>query len=189
MALDASNVRVAVTGAVYADITASATAPTSSTSSLDSDLKDLGYVSEDGITLSLPGGGDSQAIHAWQNGATVRTVRTPSDDNPQLSLTLIETKLEVVEFVFGVEVDDDVADGSFVFDTTTGRTHAAVVIDVIDDDQLVRIYAPRAIVAEINEVSLTHTDAIGYGVTLDLERDADAGYNFKTWMTALGTGS
>ncbi len=185
MAVSASNVRVAVTGAVYADKTGTATAPTSTGGSLDTDLKDLGYVSEDGITLTMPGGGDSSAIHAWQNGATVRTVRTPSDDNPQLELTLIETKLEVIEFVFGVTVTEAVADGSWSFDNSVTRTPAAIVVDVVDGSELIRIYAPQAVVAEISEISLTHTDAIGYGVTLDLERNGTAGFNFKTFMTAL----
>lgn len=187
MALSASNVRVAVTGAVYADTTAAADAPTGSGGVLDTDFKDLGYVSEDGVTLTLPGAGDSEAIHAWQNGATVRTVRTPSDDNPQLSFTLIETKLEVVQFVFGVTVTAGASDGTFEIDVTDTRTPSAVVLDVIDGSEIIRIYAPRAAVAEIEEISLTHTGAIGYGVTLDLERDPTAGYNFKTWMTALKT--
>lgn len=185
MTLDASKVRVAVTGAVYADKTSAATAPTGTGGSLDALLKDLGYVSEDGVTLTLPGGGDSSAIHAWQNGATVRTVHTPSDDNPQLELTLIETKLEVIEFVFGVTVTQTVSEGSFSFDTTATRSPAAIVVDVIDGSELIRIYAPQAYVSEIKEVTLTHTDAIGYGVTLDLERNGTAGYNLKTWMTAL----
>lgn len=187
MAVSASNVRVAVTGAVYADKTASATAPTSTASVLDTDLKDLGYVSEDGITLTMPGSGDAEAIHAWQNGATVRTVRTPSDDSPQLELTLIETKLEVIEFVFGVTVTAAVADGSFEFDVTDTRTPAAIVLDIVDGAELIRIYAPQAAVAEIGEISLTHTDAIGYSVTLDLERSSTTGYNFKSWLTALKT--
>lgn len=186
MALSASNVRVAVTGAVYADITSAATAPTSSSSTPDTEFKDLGYVSEDGITLSMPGAGDAEAIHAWQNGATVRTVRTPSDDNPQLSFTLIETKIEVIQFVLGVTVTSAVADGSFEFDVTDTRTPSAVLLDVVDGAELIRIYAPQASVAEISEVELTHTGAIGYGVTLDLERGS-VGYNFKSWMTALKT--
>lgn len=185
MTLDASKVRVAVTGAVYADKTGAATAPTGTASVLDTDLADLGYVSEDGVTLTMPGAGDSEPIRAWQNGAVVRTVRTTPDDSPQISLTLIETKIEVIEFVFGVTVTQTSTEGSFEFDVTDARTPGAIVLDVVDGSELIRLWAPQASVAEISEIGLTNTSAIGYGVTLDLERHATAGYNFKSWMTAL----
>lgn len=49
MALDSDNVRVAVTGVVSVGPTTS-DAPTSSASVLDTDLDDLGYIGESGIT-------------------------------------------------------------------------------------------------------------------------------------------
>ena len=94
--LNASNVRQAIAGAVYYDGTRLAAAPTGTNSAV-TDYDDLGYVSEDGVTLTMPGSGDATAIKAWQNGATVRTIRTPSEDQPELSLTLLETKVEVIE--------------------------------------------------------------------------------------------
>lgn len=188
MALSADNVRVAVTGAVYADLTGGATAPTGTASTLTG-FDDLGYVSEDGVTLTMPDAGDATPIRAWQNGAKVRVVRSSSDDNPQISLTLIETKLEVIEFVFGVTVTQTATEGSFEFDVQQVREPVPVVLDVVDGAELVRIHAPQPVVASIGEIALTSTDAIGYNVTLDLERDNTAGYNFKSWLTALKTGA
>jgi hypothetical protein len=54
---------------------------------------DLGYISEDGVVLGMPDAGDTTSIKAWQNGATVRVLRSAPDDNPTLQLTLIETSL------------------------------------------------------------------------------------------------
>lgn len=183
MALDADNVRVAVTGAVYSGATAT-TAPTGTASSLSS-FDDLGYVSEDGVTLAMPDAGDSEPIKAWQNGATVRTIRSTTDDNPTITLTLIETKLEVIETVFGVTVTQTGTEGSFEIDTTETRTPLSFVVDVVDGSELIRAYAPRGVVTAIGEIALTNTTAIGYNVTIECERDSTKGYNLKTWMTAL----
>lgn len=185
MALDPSNVRVAVTGALYHDKTGEAAAPTGTADALAVDYADLGYASEDGVTLTMPGSGDSEPIRAWQNGAKVRTIRTPNDDNPQVQVTLIETKLEVIEAVFGVTVAQTATEGSFEFSTDETREPTNAVLDVVDGAELIRIHMPRVSVAEIGDISLTSTGAIGYPVTFDLELDPTTGYNFKSWMTAL----
>lgn len=186
MALSEANVRVAVTGAFYTDVTAAAAAPTG-TASVLTGYDDLGFVNEDGVTLALPDAGDSTPIKAWQNGATVRTIRTPTEDNPTLSLTLIETKLEVIQAVFGVTVTQTVSEGEFEIDTSASRTAVPIVVDVIDGPELIRCYAPLGFVTGIGEINLVSTDAIGYEVTFDLERSPSLGYNLKTWMTALKT--
>lgn len=186
MALSSSNVRVAVTGALYVDATGSATPPTGTGSTLTG-FEDLGYASEDGVTLAFPEAGDSTPIRAWQNGATVRTVRSTSDELPTLALTLIETKLEVIETVFGVTVTQNATDGSFVIDSTATRTGQPIVLDVVDGAEIIRVYAPSAVVTSIGEMALTSTDAIGYNVTFELEYDSTLGGNAKTFMTALKT--
>ncbi|MAE64156.1 MAG: hypothetical protein CMJ18_07755 [Phycisphaeraceae bacterium] len=87
--------------------------------------------------------------------------------------------------MFGVTVTQTISEGSFEFDVEQVRDPVPVILDVVDGAELVRIYAPQPVVASIGEISLTSTDAIGYNVTLDLERDNTAGYNFKSWLTAL----
>jgi hypothetical protein len=183
MALDADNVRVAVTGAVYSGPTAT-TAPTG-TAAATTGFDDLGYVSEDGVTLSLPDAAESQPIKAWQNGATVRTIRSAPDENPTIVLTLIETKLEVIETVFGVTVTQVATEGSFEIDVTETRTPLSFLIDVVDGAELVRAYAPQGVVTSVGEIALTNTTAIGYQITIECERNTSKGYNLKTWMTAL----
>lgn len=185
MALDSTKVRVAVTGAAYWDKTAAGTAPTDTSTAWAAAFKDLGYVSEDGVSLTMPDAGDATPLKAWQNGATVRTIRTLTEDNPQISLTLIETKLEVIEAVFGVTVTQSVSNGTFEVDTTDVRPYGRLGLDVVDGAEIIRIYAPKAIVSSVGEITLTSDSTIGYEVTFDLERDATASYNFKTWMTAL----
>lgn len=185
MALNADLVRVAVTGAVYSDVTAAAAAPTGTASALTG-FDDLGYVSEDGVVLAFPDAGDAEPIRAWQNGAVVRTIRTASDEAPTIQLTLIETKLEVIQTVFGVTVTQGATEGSFEIVSGALRTPIPIVVDVVDGAELIRAYAPRSTVTSIGEINLVSTGAIGYQITLACDMGSSpTAYNLKTWMTAL----
>ena len=188
MALSASNVRVAVTGAVsVGDV--STTAPTGTAAALNAGFTDLGYVSEDGVTITLPGGGDSEAIKAWQNGATVRTIRSASEDLPSFSFTLLETKKEVIELYFGSAVTATDSEGSVEFDATDLRAKKSFVIDVVDGSELIRTYIPIGAVVEVGDQVYANAEAIGYEVTIEAERDGAKSYNFKQWSTATKTGA
>jgi hypothetical protein len=188
MTLNADNVRVAVTGAVYFDATSLAAAPTGTGSSVTG-MDDLGLIDENGVSLKMPGAGKSTSLKAWQNGATVRTLRTPPEDQPQLHLVLIETKLEVIELAFGVTVTQTATDGAFVINTNVARNHGRLVFDVIDNDELIRLYAPKAVVTELAEIAFTNTDPVGYDLTLDLDFDQTLDGQAKVWMTALKSGA
>lgn len=186
MAVDASNVLVAVTGAVYSAATAT-TAPTSQASSLSA-WDDLGLVSEEGVVLDgLPGAGDAKTIHAWQNGQAVRTVRTPSDSTPSLKFRLLETNINVIETVLGVTVSQTATEGAFEIDTNDVRTALSFAVDVVDGSELIRIYAPKGIVTSVGAITLTHTGEIAYEVTVECDRDNTKSYNLKSWMTKLKT--
>ena len=184
MAVTASNVRVAVTGAVSRGLT-SATAPTGTASAITG-FVDLGGISEDGVSLSLPDSGDSTPLRVWQNGATVRTLRSESEDLPTVSFTMVETSLATIETYFGVTVTQTSTEGSFDY-KVQNRAAASYVLDVIDGAELIRLYFPRGIVASVGEITLANQEAIGYEVTIEAEINTASTYNFKTWMTALKT--
>lgn len=183
MALDASNVRVGVTGAVSVAPLGTA-APTGTASALTLHT-DLGYISEDGVTRTMPGAGDAERIPAWQNGATVRVIRTPSEDNPTYSFTLIETKPDVVEFALGVTLTQTATEGSYEIDSTSTRQPVDMVLDVVDGAELERHHVPRAVVTEVGDTVYSNGEPIGFNVTVEAERDDTLGYNAKVWATAL----
>lgn len=185
MSLNSANVRVGTTGAVRA-APLGAPAPTSATSAVATHV-DLGWVSEEGVTRTMPGSGDSEAIKGWQNGATIRTIRTPSEDNPTYSFTLYETKIEVIEFVLGVTVTSSATEGHYDIDTTAVRKPHDVVIDVVDDSHLLREHLPRAVVVEVGDTVYSNGEVIGYEVTLEAEYDAALGYNARVFSTDLKT--
>ena len=191
MGLNADNVRLAVTGAFYYDRTGASDAPTGVSSVLDERLVDFGFVHEDGVTLTMPSEGDSTPIRAWQNGAIVRVIRTPSEDQPTFELKFIETKLEVIETYFNVTVIRGVEAGHYVVNTNTARPHGRAVLDVIDGDKATRYHAPRAIVTGVEEITLANSDPTGFGVTIECEFDPTLGGptgdggQLEVWDTSL----
>lgn len=186
MATDASKVRVAVTGAIFKGPT-SMTAPTG-TSGAPAGATDLGFVGEDGIEIGLPDAGQATPIKAWQNGTTVRTIRTPSEDNPSWKFVMLETKKETVETYFGVTITQTATEGSFEY-SVTSRDHHAYVVDVVDGAELIRDYVPYGVVTSVGPHTLANGSPIGYEVTVEGERDPVLNYNFKRWATALKTGA
>jgi hypothetical protein len=182
MAVDVTKVRVAITGAISKGALG-ATAPTSEASSLTG-FTDVGGISEEGVALALNDEGDKTPIKLWQQGLTARTLRQVSEDSPTLTFAMAETSKSTIETYFGVTVTQTVSNGTFKFKTGT-RTASSYVLDVIDGTELIRCYVPRGVVSSVEEITLANSDAILYGVTLDLEYDQTLDANFQTWMTAL----
>jgi len=155
MALDADNVRVAISGGVFTAPTGTAL-PTTADATLNVAFTDLGYVSEDGIVESQEA--DVTDIVAWQNGDVVRKVQTSHDLTYEL--TLIETKDAVLETYYG-------ALSSGVVEVTGDQLgRQSWVIDVIDGDHDIRVVIPEGQVTERGEVTYANGEAISYQVTI-----------------------
>lgn len=184
MALDASKVRRGITGSVTV-LDDEASAPTSTSSALVG--TDLGWISEDGVTRSMPGTGDRTVMRGWQNNGVIFVVRTPTDDNPTYSFVCLETKIEVIEFVLGVTVTSGATEGSFIVDTNALRTPKKLVFTVLEGEKIRRDYLPKAVVTEIGDQVFQFGEAIGWEVTVEAERDDDLGGNFQVWDTELKT--
>lgn len=158
MTLNATNVRVAVTGAVYVG-PSGATAPTDASATLAATLKDLGYVSEDGVTETRER--SSETVRAWQGAAKVRDVVTESAMT--YTFALIETKKETVELFYGSLVD---ANGAISIDPSKTGGRQAFVIDVIDGDSFIRIWVADGEVTEVGDQVYASGEPIGYEVTI-----------------------
>lgn len=185
MALDVDNVTRGVTGVVsWGD--SSATAPVDGTSALTG-FEDLGWVSDAGVTRTMPSTGDRVVVRGWQNNGKVLVIRTPSDDNPTLSFVLLESKIEVVEFALGVTVTQSATSGKWVIDSDAAREHGKIVLDVIDGARIRRQYGPKAIVSEIGDQVYAFGEPIGWEVTVELERDQTVGGHIVEWDTAYAT--
>lgn len=170
MTLDASNVEVAVSGAVYF-APLGTTLPATSSAPLDPAFKAVGYLSADGITENTEA--DVTAINAWQNGDEVRTVQTTHAI--RYGFTMIETNEASLTAYYG-----DYNAGKV---EVTGKQlpRQAMVIEVIDNGMIRRRTAEVAQVTERGEVSLVNADATGYPVTVTCYPGSDG----KTKVTIL----
>lgn len=186
MATDSTKVGVAVTGAVYRAPLATA-APTSQASSLNVAFVDLGWIGEDGVTQTTPASGDTTPIKGWQNGATIRIVRSASEDPVTFQFVALETNKTVVESWAGATVTQTATEGAYVINSTSTRTHYAWVIDVIDGAELERTYIPDGVVFEVGDKVFANQEPIGYEMTLSADYNSTLVGNAKVWSTRLKT--
>lgn len=184
MVLDQTKVAVAITGAVYRAPLGTA-APTTQATALNVAFIDVGYIGEDGVTQTVPASGDATNIKAWQNGATVRVVRSAPEDLPTFSFVALETNKTAVESYFGQTVTQTVTEGSLVVNTLTARTHYAWVIDVIDGSELERVYIPDGIVVEVGDRVYANAEPVGYEITIEAQYNATLVGQAKVWSTRL----
>lgn len=156
MALTADNVVVGVTGAVYAGPT-SATAPTSSTSSLTG-FTELGYVSADGVEFATDK--STNQIRAWQNADLVRESIT--EGTVTYSFALLETTQEVVEAYFGATMSN----GKIELNPVNTGGRKSYVIDIVDGAKAIRHYIPSGEILSVEAQTVQNGEAVAYGITI-----------------------
>jgi hypothetical protein len=157
MAIDATAVRVGVSGIIASAVLGTA-APTSAISSLAA-FTDLGYASDAGVTES--NGQTVTEIRAWQNAAIVR--RNVTEGTVTFKTVLIQTDLNTIAVVYGTTI---AGDGSIIVTPTNERTHRAFVIDVVDGTETVRNWIPDGQITELGDVVYANGEPIGYEVTI-----------------------
>lgn len=180
----ASNVRSAVTGDVYIG-KAHAGDTIDGVKTVPDGLTALGYLSDDGFKIKPERKTDD--LKAWQNADVVRTVATES--SIEISFQLIESKKEVIELFWQSKVTAGADSGSF--DISPGATTGvhALLMDIIDGDQVIRYYFPEVELVDRDEIKGKNGEVYGYGVTLkaypaQINKKGDA-VSGRGWMTAL----
>jgi hypothetical protein len=152
----AENVVVGVTGAVYSGPT-SATAPTSSTSTL-TDFTELGYVSADGVEFATDK--STNQIRAWQNADLVR--ETITEGTVTYTFSLLETTQEVIEAYFGASL----VDGKIELNPVNTGGRKSFVIDIIDGAKAIRHYIPSGEILAVEAQTVQNGEAVAYGITV-----------------------
>lgn len=165
-----------VGGAIYA-APVGTTLPTDATTALDAAFKELGYVSEDGVTNS--NSPESDVVKAW-GGDTVITLLTSKDDT--FAFTLIEAlNLDVLKLVYGeTNVTGSLAAGiTIVANSKDLEDHAIVIEMVLKGGVLKRVVIPQAKVSEIGDIVYSDSDAVGYETTLRCYNDAAGNTHYE----------
>jgi hypothetical protein len=177
MAKSVEEVRVAVDGVVSTAAFGTA-APTSAVSVLAAPWKDLGYVSEDGVTESTSV--SSEKIRAWQKAKVVRT--TITEGTVTFQFVLIQTNADTVGLYYNGTV---AADGSIIADPTRARPVLAFDLDIIDGDQIIRKYVPEGQITEVGDQVFQNGAAIGYEVTIEANHNEALGGSVQNWYSEL----
>ncbi len=169
MALNATNARVAITGAVYKAPLGS-TAPTNATAAVAAAYIDLGYISSDGIT---EGWDDSVSkFTAWQNATTIRSAIT--DSTGTLKFSMLETKGRVLTAFHRGSTMAEAPAGNFTLSVKPITADpSAWIFDVVDGAKLIRIYVANGEITERGEITYANGDMLMYPVTVTFYPDSN----------------
>ena len=162
------------------------TLPTSATAELDPAFKDIGYVSEDGVTNS--NARESEEIKAW-GGTTVLTSQTSVTDTWQAQF-IEAMNVEVLKMVFGENnVTGDIATGITVTVNGAEALEYAYVFDmVLKGGVLKRVVLPCAKLSELGDTVYKDDEAIAYDVTLAAMPDASENLHYEYIVTPSTSG-
>lgn len=172
-----------VAGAVYRAVLGT-TLPTNATSELADAYKELGYISEDGVTNS--NAPETDEIKAW-GGDTVLTVQTDKPDT--FEMKFIETmRVEVLKMIYGEDNVVEENDGSITVKATASEMDEAVyVLDmVLRGGAMKRIVIPDGKISDLGDIEYKDDDAIGYEATITALPDVSGVTHYEYITPAKG---
>lgn len=175
MAADADKILIAGSGTVYASPTTGVTitAPTAIDDAVDTDLIELGYVSEDGLTFTEEK--ETAEIRAWQAAYPVRRLVTSRTFS--VSLALMEWKRETVKAAFGGGTfTETTADTEFKYEPPAEDDlyEMSFLIDFNDGTRDFRLWVPKAIVTDLGEITMRRNEAALFPITFEAISDGTA---------------
>lgn len=155
--LDATQVRVGTTGSVLVGAL-NLPAPEDALAALTGAWADLGYLTEDGITLSKSV--DSTDINAWQSGVPVRTIIT--GQTLTLNFPMQQTNSITIGVYFGIEIGSD---GVAHIPSDPAPFERSLVMNWVDGDYRSRFYVPRAQLSDTGDIQVHRGDPVVFNVT------------------------
>lgn len=158
--------------------------PTNTTANLNAAFKNLGYISEDGITNEDTR--ESEDLKAW-GGDVVDTPQTGKSD--KFTFTLIEVlNIEVLKEVYGKEnVSGDLSTGiSIKVNSKELPIHPLVIDMLLKNGAVKRIVIPNAKLLEVGEISYADSNLTGYETTVQALPDASGNTHYE-YIKAAGT--
>lgn len=154
------------------------TLPASYSETLNAAFKNLGYVSEDGVTNGNSPSGDK--VRAW--GGT--TVLNYMEDRPDtFKLKLIEAfNPEVLKTIYNeanVNVTASSGDIHVKASAEEMKQYAWVIDMLLKGNRAKRLVVPIASITELEEIVYKDNEPVGYGITLSAEPDSSGVYHHE----------
>jgi hypothetical protein len=177
MANVSTEVRLAPGGSVYvADI--GTTLPTTATMALNAAFDDLGYLDEDGVTISPSA--DFTDIMMWQSSVPVKT--TLDTITLEIQFNMGQTNLTTWGLYFFVtDFTNNFGQAKLEIPSNPGSQEKALIVEWTDDEgDQTRLVFPRAVLTDRESLQLVRNDATIAGVTFRcLDSNGTLGYIYS----------
>jgi len=167
-AIDVSEVHYAPSGHVYIAAVGSA-APTDATTALTTAWYDVGYVTEDGVSITPAV--DLGDIRAWQS--VTRLKRTVNTIDIDVSFKMMQINKTILSTFFFGGTTTQQPGGAATLNLPSAINIAALTwalcIDwTADTGEANRFYFPRGVIGDREAMQLLRTDAVVCGVTFSV---------------------
>jgi hypothetical protein len=152
---------------------ATITAPTDEDTAVDTDLVQVGFLTEDGVTFR--DGKEVGSLRAWQTPYDVR--RFVTGRMFELEFSLMQWNWHTVPFAFGGGTLTEPTAGEYKYVPPDGADldERALVLDWLDGTEIHRLWVPRGIVIDAVEVTIKRDEAavlpIKFGAIFDGTND------------------
>ncbi|HEL1916556.1 TPA: phage tail protein [Streptococcus suis] len=171
-----SSAKPAIAGAI-SSATIGTELPTDATTKLNEAFKNLGYISDDGLTNEDTR--ETEELKAW-GGDVVDISQTGKSD--KFKYTLIEVlNVDVLKEVYGPDnVTGDLASGIKIeVNSKELPDHPLVVDMLLKNGAKKRIVIPNAKVLEVGEITYADNDLVGYETTIQALPDSKGNTHYE----------
>lgn len=155
---------IGASGTVYVGTPgATITAPTDSTTAVDTDLVEVGFITTDGIKFR--DSKDVSSLKAWQTPYDVR--RFVTGRSFELQFSLEQWNWHTIPFVFGGGTLTEPTAGNYKFvpPDADALDPRAVVVDWTDGVRDYRLWVPNGIVIDAVEVTIKRDEGSAFPIT------------------------
>lgn len=167
---DSTQVRLAPAGAVWIAPLGAAlpTDVTTAMATVDPSYKELGYLTEDGVTITP--NVDTNDINAWQSATPVKTTLTGVGLQVKVAALQV-TQNATAEYFFGQAWVNSGGLGKLTMPSTPSLAERTMVIEWIDDEAVpnkYRLLLGRGFLTDRDAMQLQRTEATVLGMTFQV---------------------
>lgn len=142
------------------------TAPTDTGTALAAAWKNMGGITEDGVTIKQ--NMSTKDIKIYGSVATQRKLITGRDYTIDVTFAEANARTQEVYFQQALNsISPGVGTGAFSLTVgSQGRQLYAAVIDMVDGDNHLRFYMPQVEVTDMKDLKIANSDQVSFGVTM-----------------------